>query len=159
MNNKIKITLFASLGLNILLVGFLLGQCSSKVMHRGHGPHKMHHKEKMLLKALPEAKRDLGREVFKKMKESRDKGFSSMKEKMENIKQIATAKDFDKEKFLSALKGLDESFSATKRESDVEIGDFLSQLSQDERIKLVAEFDKIHKKGRGHHGHKRPKDF
>ncbi len=156
MNRKIKITLFASIGLNILLVGFLLGQCSSKAMFRGDGPRGMHHKEKMLLKALPKEKRELGREAFEEMKEARDKNFSFVKEKKKKLKEIAIAKDFNKENFLSALKDLDESFTATKRESDVKIADFLSKLTQDERIKLVKKFDKMHKRG-GHHGHKGPK--
>jgi uncharacterized membrane protein len=141
MNQKCKIILAVSVLLNVLLVGFIAGQFSSKLMH--HPFHKMKDKEEKVIALLNAENQDLARGFIENLKQKHEANFAAVNEVMNNLKEIAKAENFDKDKFLAEMTKVDVVFSKTKKESSVEIAEFLSKLSQKERVILVEEFSKM----------------
>lgn len=148
MNPKIKIILIISLLLNVLLVGFVAGQCSSNMVHRFHSKSFKDREERMI-SLLNEENQQVAREFVKNLREKHKASFSSAKESMEALKAVVKAENFDKEKFISEMAKMNESFSVSKKESSVEIAEFLAKLSQKERTALADEFSK---RSSFHHG-------
>jgi len=141
MNQKCKMILAVSVLLNVLLVGFIAGQFSSKLMHRSF--HKMKDKEEKVIALLNAENQDLARGFIENLKQKHEANFAAVNEVMNNLKEIAKAENFDKDKFLAEMTKVDVVLSKTKKESSVEIAEFLSKLSQKERVILVEEFSKM----------------
>jgi uncharacterized membrane protein len=141
MNPKIKIILIISILFNVLLIGFVAGQFSSKAMHKFHGKNFKDREEKMI-SLLDEKNQQIAREFLKNLHEKHKASFAGVKESVEALKAVVKAENFDKEKFISEMAKIDELFVKSKKESSTEIADFLSKLSQKERLALADEFSK-----------------
>ncbi len=144
MNKKIKITLFISLALNLVLAGFVGGYLfgHKKPMK---GMKDFGKREEAMINSLPESKREEAKEILKQSKEARFKGFKETKSLLAEIEKITIAEKFDQEKFLDHLEKFDDRISDSKEESNEAIAKFLGTLNKEERVKLVEEIKKNHR--------------
>jgi uncharacterized membrane protein len=134
MNTHLKWILGASLALNILLTGMVIGQCSRPGWHDGPMQIKM---------------RDVSPEARKKVRAEMDNLFEQRKDLMPQIKQtrrelvtLLSADQFDKPAYhakLNELQKLQRNFYQGMGQS---IAKLAEKMDKDERMALAAEMER-----------------
>lgn len=148
MNKKLKTILTASLALNILLIGFVLGRGAGMIRHDKPKDH-FAMKEERIIQVLPAEKQEEARNILQRMQEIRKDKFKKDKLVFKEVEAQVLAKNFDEARFLEEMSKLDSSMILVKTESDKVLAGFLKTLNQDERKDLLEEFKSMHKFFRG----------
>ena len=95
MNKKVKLILFLSIILNIVLLSFQLG-CG----FASSSPEKrIQKKQGKIIAVLSDDKKQLARETFEKLNKIREKKFASFREELKKVKPIIVAPNFDEKVF------------------------------------------------------------
>lgn len=97
----------------------------------------MHRREKELVELLDLEHQEIAKQTFYELAELRKASTLAQKEKVKNLEATVIEKDFNKEKFLNQLTDLHKTSYATKKDSDEKLAKLLSQLSVNEREKIV----------------------
>lgn len=147
MNKKLKIIFGSSLGLNLLLIGFVAGNILGPLPLMLKPHHPMKHfpfPEEVLVQGLPHEKQNAARDVLSKMRKIREINFKAHKQTIDEVEKIVTAEKFDEQKFLKSFKKLGDSMTQVKDQCDVEVAKFLTTLNKEERINLLKQVKLIH---------------
>ncbi len=91
MSKTVKIVLAASVILNVLLIGIVIGSFS----HRIAGPLAMHKQMKEVIGRLPEDKQDLVRGTMKELRSETRETKKKVDTKRKEIMEVLTAPEFD----------------------------------------------------------------
>lgn len=134
MNKHLKWIMIASLALNILLAGMVIGQCTRPGWHDGPIQIKM---------------RDVSKEARKKVRAEMDNMFEQKKDLMPQIKQarrdlvtLLSADQFDKTAYYAKLGELQKMQRSFYQGMGQSIAKLAETMSKDERMALAAEMER-----------------
>lgn len=135
--------ILATSALALILAGGAAYACP-----KGEGCHERHTaKMEEVLKNFPTDKAKLVRDMFAEMR-SEYKGKRGMyKTHKTNMKELLTAKEFDKQAFIDNAKQVAEMHGKMKVQGAERLANVAAQLSQEERVKLAELLPKKGKKG------------
>lgn len=132
MSKTIKITLAASVLLNVLLIGILIGSFS----HMLAGPFQMQKHMKEVIGKLPEDKQELVRGTMKELRSETKVTKKKVDAKREEIMEVLTAPEFDAALFDRKVAELHDLMGELASEVAEAAKKIASNLDQQDRIML-----------------------
>lgn len=132
MNKKTKILIFGSLLLNVLLVGFVIGDVS----HRFHKEHFYGRDARELESKLPEDKAELFFETVKRVHLNNRDAYKQIREAREEAMRILGAPEFNEAVYRLQVERLHELRGLMKRRLADATIELAGKFSQEERRAL-----------------------
>lgn len=132
MNKKVKILIFSSLLLNVLLVGAVIGD----VTHRFHIEHFVRKSVKEFASKLPEDKTALFLETVERVHLNNRDAYNQLREAREEAMKFLSAPEFDEAAYRLQIEKIHELRSLMKRRLADATIELARQFSQQERSAL-----------------------
>jgi len=139
MNTKVKLFLYLSLVVNIVLLGYISGHFFK---HNLSPEDKMQHHREAVLSQLPEAKRALASNIFDQLKAKHDLYSAQIDTAKDNVEAELTKDVFDKDAFKKSMAELNDLNGKMKDDAANSIADLAAELTPEERKMVVEQFKK-----------------
>lgn len=153
MNKKLKIVLMVSLAINLIMLGFFIGNAGKRHLH----PEYVYEKEQKrvekgplmrVLSHLPAEQKDQAKKELKQLREKNKETRQTMRQLREELKELVSVEPFQQDQFMDKTQQIRQLKNQLERRHTRYIAKILAQLPEEKRVKAMRYFFKRHHKKR-----------